>query len=263
MERTHLQKHDLDWLPPSYRALRWTVAGAVWTGMAGAAGAFFYLVGHGGGVYLGGKVLVGVGAAGLYAGDEVARRVLRGRLRKLARGEVDLGALKNEEDGELVHVTGRVRARETFAAFLGDARAVFRRMVFLLDAKTPVVHEAAVDFDLVGPAGEAITIEVEGARLLEQPPRAKHEYPPHPFLALPLPPATSRPFGARTLRALRKPTAIKASEVLLCHGDEVEVVGYKTRRVDPTVASRLERDTPMRASLRSGKALPLLVSPTR
>jgi hypothetical protein len=38
------------------------------------------------------------------------------------------------------------------------------------------------------------------------------------------------------------------------------VVGYKARVVDQTVASRLARDTPMRASLRSGRLLPLLIS---
>jgi hypothetical protein len=50
--------------------------------------------------------------------------------------------------------------------------------------------------------------------------------------------------------------------VLLRNGDEVEVVGYKARRVDPTVAT-LSRQTPMRASLRSGKQLPLLILPIR
>src|SRR2546421_323072 len=35
MKRTHLAKHDLDWLPPSYRAIRWVVAGGLWGGLFG------------------------------------------------------------------------------------------------------------------------------------------------------------------------------------------------------------------------------------
>jgi hypothetical protein len=154
-----------------------------------------------------------------------------------------------------------VRARGTVEAFLDHAPAVFRRMVFHLDARSPVIHEAAVDFELVDGRGEAIAVEVEGARLLVQPPRARMEYAAEQFLALPLPSALSRPFGAVTIRRLNKAKGVRAAEVLLRDGDEVEVVGYKARRIDPTVASRLERDTPMRATLRSGRLLPLLISP--
>ena len=31
MQRLRLLKHDLDWLPPGYRAVRWVVAGGIWT----------------------------------------------------------------------------------------------------------------------------------------------------------------------------------------------------------------------------------------
>jgi hypothetical protein len=48
---------------------------------------------------------------------------------------------------------------------------------------------------------------------------------------------------------------------LVCPGDEVEIVGYKTRTIDPTLAGRLPREAPLRATLRSGRELPLLVAP--
>ena len=44
-------------------------------------------------------------------------------------------------------------------------------------------------------------------------------------------------------------------------GDLVEIVGCKDRRVDPSVTSRLPRDTPIGMALRSGRQLPLLVIP--
>ena len=255
MQRTQLLQHDLDWLPLSYRRLRWTVTGAVWAAMAGITGAGLFYAHVG--LFLG-KTLPGLLGAGYYAGDRVARRVLRGRLRRLAGGSVDLSALKNEADGELVHLRGRVRARQTLPALLDAAPAVYRRVIFHLDRYRPAVHEAAVDFELVDATGESITIEVEGARLLAQPGKLS-EHLEEDFLALPLPAALDRAV-ARRARSKRF-QAVKAAEVLLCDGDEVEVVGYKSRRVDPSVASRLERDTPMRATLRSGKNLPLVIAP--
>jgi len=44
------------------------------------------------------------------------------------------------------------------------------------------------------------------------------------------------------------------SEQLLRDGDTVEVVGYRARTVDPTMAARLPRETPIRAALQ-GAAL--------
>ncbi|HEX6838267.1 MAG TPA: dihydroxy-acid dehydratase, partial [Polyangia bacterium] len=48
---------------------------------------------------------------------------------------------------------------------------------------------------------------------------------------------------------------------ILRDGDVVEIVGYKSRTVDPTVATRLERDTPFRATLKGGRNLPLIIAP--
>ena len=43
------------------------------------------------------------------------------------------------------------------------------------------------------------------------------------------------------------------AEFTLRDGDSVEILGYKSRTIDPTVATRLERDTPFRATLRGGR----------
>jgi hypothetical protein len=56
---------------------------------------------------------------------------------------------------------------------------------------------------------------------------------------------------------------VQLVETLLRDGDSVEIVGYKSRVVDPRFASRLAREEPYRATLRGGQALPLLISPLR
>ena len=58
----------------------------------------------------------------------------------------------------------------------------------------------------------------------------------------------------------KKVGVLMGGELMLRDGDEVFVVGSKTRVVDQTVAV-LERTTPMRATLRSGREMPLLISP--
>jgi hypothetical protein len=85
------------------------------------------------------------------------------------------------------------------------------------------------------------------------------------IVALPLPKETRRwtDKRAKKLAKGKKPPQVSAGEYLLRDGDEVEVVGYKNRTVDVSVESRLERDTPLRATLRSGRELPLILSPAR
>jgi hypothetical protein len=287
LERTHLATHDLDWLPPSYRAVRWTVAGAVWTGIFGAVGALLAFTKFQAIVY--GKGLAALAAGGYFAGDRAARAVLRGRLRKLAEGEVDLSRLPAEPDGELVHVEGRIRARETVPAVLTESAVVWRRVAFTI-GETRLVHEAAVDFQLVadderafasdqqstallGPSGraardsEAVIIEVGQARLLAADGKARWyaaDSSQATFLEqLPLPPELQRTMQRRAQQRARnrKLPRMRAAELCLRDGDAVEILGYKSRVVDPTVATRLERETPFRATLRGGKLLPLLIAP--
>ena len=54
---------------------------------------------------------------------------------------------------------------------------------------------------------------------------------------------------------------MRVAEIVLRDGDDVEILGYKSRTIDPTVATRLERDTPFRATLKGGKSFPLLIAP--
>ena len=256
MERTHLLKHDLDWLPPSYRAIRWAVAGSLWTGLVGGVAALSILS-HVHFIVFG-KGLAVLAAGGYVAGDRAARGVLRGRLRKLATGAVDLSRLPAEPDGELVHVAGKVRA-------LGGDRTVYQRVVFSFDGQVRMVHETAHDFWLVGD-GEPVLVEVDDARLLadgkEQMLDSEDERV-RTLEVLPLPRELDRFLAQRAKRREKgkKPRRVRVAEYELVDGAAVEVVGYKSRTIDPTIASRLERDTPFRATLKGGKNLPLLIAP--
>jgi hypothetical protein len=265
LDRTHLGKHDLDWLPPQYRAIRWTVAGSVWTGIFGSVAALS-VFSHVNAIVFG-KGLAVLAASGYVAGDRVARTVLRGRLRKLAHGAVDLSRLPSEPDGELVHVVGRVRALKPVGGIVKpEARAVYRRVVFSIDT-TRVVHEAAEDFWLVSGNGEPVLVEAAEARLLAPDGDGAWFESGSPVLetleALPLPSQLDAVMARRHQRRDKgkKVGRTRVAETLLCDGDEIEVLGYKSRTVDVMVASRLERDTPYRATLRAGQRFPLLLAP--
>jgi hypothetical protein len=256
MQRIHLLKHDLDWLPPSYRAIRWLVAGGLWTGLLGGVVALS-IISHVH-FFVFGKGLAVLAAGGYVAGDRAARSVLRGRLRKLAHGGVDLSRLPAEADGELVHVTGKVRA-------LGGAREVYRRVVFSFDGQTRVVRETAVDFWLVG-EGEPVLVDVEAARLLADG-KAVQRQSDDPLVqeleALPLPSQLDNALKHRNKRRAKGKSLnrVRVADYVLRDGDEVEILGYKSRTIDPTVATRLERETPFRATLKGGHNLPLLIAP--
>ena len=263
MERTHLLKDDLNWLPPSLKAVRWAVAGTLWTGMAAAGVVFATHAGAGavGGLY---KSLA---VAGAYAGDWAARGVLRRRLGKLAHGQVELSRLKQEADGELVHVRGRVRARGALTGLLDENASTVYRRVRLDLGEVHLIHEAAVDFSLVDEHGEMVFVQVSGARLVAAEPKKQKLVSvgaqAERLLAQPWPKQANRWIEKRAKRQRKgksMPTFF-ASEFLLQEGDEIEVVGYKTRVVDVSVESRLERETPMRATLRDGRELPVILSP--
>ncbi len=258
MVRTLRARDDLDWLPPSFKAIRWTVAGTLWTGMAAAVGAALVFAKHGFFVY--GKGIAVLAAGGYYAGDRAARAVLRRRLARLAHGAVDLSGLQREADGELVHVRGKVRAKETLPGLLHpEAKAVYRRVVFSVGG-VRFVHEAAVDFFLADATGEMALVEVQGARLVAvEPKRNNLDGADADKLEALAVEAGAPPPRANAKRKRRD--VVRGGELLLSDGDEVELVGYKNRSVDPTVEMRLARDTPMRATLRSGRELPLVIAP--
>jgi hypothetical protein len=260
VRRNHLATDDLDWLPARYRLLRGAVVSGVWTGLAGA---FFGLMWSGAHVVVFGKFFLVLGAAGYWVGDRAAKGLIATRLGKLARGQVDLARLSNEEDGELVHVRGRVRAEQTVAGLVSSQPGVYRRTRVSF-AEVQVIDEEAVDFHLVDQEGHAIAIEVAGARLLVQDPKLASTIFPERLLPLASQPsAQAVALRWQKLRAENKRRGlppIQAGEVMLRAGDMVEAVGYKSRKVDPTVVDRLARETPMRATLRAGKELPVILS---
>jgi hypothetical protein len=261
LERTVRAKDDLDWLPPSFKAIRWTVAGTLWTGMVGVLGASLAFLKPG--FFIMGKGIAVLFAGGYYAGDRAAKAVLRARLKALAHGQVDLTRLQRAEDGELVHVRGRVKAERVLSGVLSDERAVYRRLVFNVSGER-WVHEAAEDFRLVDETGETAIVEVQGARLIVPEPKQQRVEGDvaQRVIALTVDPNQELRMLAR-FRYGDRGNSISAGELLVREGDEVEIVGYKTRSVDQRVTERLARDTPLRATLKGGRGLPLLVAPTR
>ena len=262
LDRSQRAKNDLDWLPPSFKAVRWAVAGTVWTGITGALVALIAVAKHGFWFY--GKGFALLFAGGYYAGDQAARAVLRRRLKALAHGDVELGKLAQEPDGELVHVRGVVRAREQIAAVLSPRQAVLHRVVFSVGGER-WVHESGHDFLLRVADGEDVLIEVSEARIVAPEPKRKKVEGElaRAVFELSLEPQYRNIAPDDIMHVSRTDKgAVLAGEVVICEGDEVEIVGYKSRSIDPTVAIRMERDTPERVTLRAGKALPLLIAPT-
>jgi hypothetical protein len=260
VHRNHLAKDDLDWLPERYRLLRGAVVASVWSAIGGS---FVALVMSGAHVVLFGKLFVVLGAAGYWVGDRAAKGLIGVRLGKLARGQVDLARLSNQEDGELLHVRGTVRAERTIPGVVSPETGVYRRTRVAF-GEVQVIDEEAVDFQLVDKEGNAIAIEAAAARFLVHDPKLGGWAHPEQLFGLAGPEAAAR-VVARYQQAIERGRhrglpAIQAGEVMLRPGDLVEAVGYKSRKVDPTVVERLARETPMRATLRGGKDLPVILS---
>jgi hypothetical protein len=260
LDRTVAATEDLDWLPAEIKAMRWAVAGAIWGGLASLV-AIVSLLTNGKFLFFWGKAALVMG--GYYVGDRAAHSLMRSRLARLARGAADLSSFAGEADGQLMHVKGRVRARETLPALLGEERAVYRRVLIQFGG-IRVIHEAAVDFALVDEKGERATVQVAGARLLvPDPKRNLFDEEPAELKDLALPAELTKALEERRqmIELGKHVDAIRIGEVIVRDGDPVELVGYKTRTIDINMADRLERDLPLRATLRSGKELPLLISP--
>jgi hypothetical protein len=260
--RHHLAKRDLDWLPPSYRRIRAAVQGATWSTCALAMVAITWSTHF---IFIGFvKLALVMGGVAWVAGDRTARALVRGRLSRLVHGAVDLHKLPAEPDGELVRVAGRVQVLKSVKPLTDardEARVAYRRIEYRA-GRLRLVHEAAEDFWLVGDAGEPVLVEVAGARLLARP-APTSSYPAssgavQALEELPPPPGVD-PGEPGCILASEDKTPI--SETLLIDGDQVEVVGYKARAIDPTVGMRLARDLPVRTTMRSGKLLPLLIAP--
>src|SRR6478735_2700804 len=225
LDRTVRAKHDLDWLPPSFKAIRWTVAGTLWTGMVGVLGASLAFLKPG--FFVFGKGIAVLFAGGYYAGDRAAKAVLRSRLKRLAHGQLDLTRLQRAEDGDLVHVRGTVKAERVLSGVLSEERAVYRRLVFQVGGER-WVHEAAEDFRLVDATGETALVEVQGARLIVIEPKQLRldGEATQRVLELTVDPALRAQQDQRlaTAYSARDRGSISAGEILVRDGDEVEIV---------------------------------------
>lgn len=99
-------------------------------------------------------------------------------------------------------------------------------VVFARTVLKQTVHERAIDFALIDDDGNEVWIDTSDAHLL------------HPS-------GEQARLGNHVVRV----------------GDLIEVLGWKDRAVDQSVADRMTRETPTRITLRSQKSLPVLIMP--
>jgi hypothetical protein len=253
LDRTLPLGRDLDWLPGPIKARRWWTTSATWAATAGLATAVTV-------ASLGALAPIAAVAAvgGFLAGDRAGRARMRRGLERLARGRLDLLRLGASAEDDLVHVTGRVTAVTTLTSVLHGVPGVYRRMTFRHGWRR-YLHEAAMDFDLVGGDGERIRVHVSGAHLLAPASRDLAEYPTAVLASRALSPALQSLWGDDGRGLTRRDQPVPAAEVVLGAGAMVEIIGHKTRTIDPTAQSP-NREPPMRTALRSGQ-IPLIIAP--
>lgn len=174
---------------------------------------------------------------------------------RIADEPLPLGELRDQADGTRVLVRGRVQAVEVLEGVLAGTRGVFRRLIF--ERRRRWVHQAAVDFELVDAQGERIHVEVAGGQLLA-PTWEAMPYPPTVWTGPRISPSLAE--AVRKLELDRR-AEVPAVEFVLRDGDLVDVVGAKSRTVDPTGDPSLYRAPPTRAAVRSAPGHPLLVAP--
>jgi hypothetical protein len=251
VDRVHLLADDLAWATPGIVGVQRAVATSLVVGATIPIALKFWAFVP---VVLG--VPRAVGPAALRVGNRRARALARRRLRRIRGG--DAGALLHRRDGELVKVRGRVRVHEPVIGLLDEAPAAYRRLEVALGT-LQVIHEAATDFALVADDGAHIAVLAADARLLGVSARRYRldGAQERRVLAQILRPHVTRELHRRGIEHYET----LATECLLRDGDEVEIVGYKTRIVDRSVDQRLMRDEPLRTALQSGSRRPLLIAP--
>ncbi len=228
--RSRSASKELEWLPRSYRLRRYTIQVGGFVAMAvGAYFLFGLMLAAGSFLAMCLEIVASVTAV------DIVQKSLLGRLNQtalqsLASSVEDLRQLARLSDGECVRARGRVQLRggqtlSSDADWSIAAGVVYaRRAQFVLRQGDIIVDERAVDFALVDESLGEVWVDVAEARL-----------------------ADLQGPGVSCIRA----------------GDLVEVVGIKSRQVDQTMSDRLDRETPMRITLRSGSGLPLLIVPIR
>jgi hypothetical protein len=251
VQRFHRLSHDRDWLPPAIkRSQKWTSATTVAAAGAGTAALGLTLVAPFAALLLWKGVALG-GIAGFWAGRGAGQRRLRRDVLRMASGEIPLSDLEKHNDGELVVAKGVVKPLDPLLrGILNETEGVYRRAVFHSRGKW--VHEAAVDFALLDAQGTELVVHAAGARWLA-PERECFEYPVAQI--------RQRIDATSKLHEYFENTGerVSAFEHVLQVGEEVQVVGYKSRTADSTGTFADYRLPPQRISLQSGPDIPLLV----
>lgn len=257
LDRTEPTARQYAWLPPSLRARRRLVTGAVWASTGSLIAGTIALAPS---MLVPWKLLAALGLGGGILGERLGSAMVRRHVARLARGEVSLARVHEEAEGQLVYVRGRVRAEPephgSIEGLLHGVPGVYRRLVFRAGG-TRWIHEAAVAFDVVDAHGEWIRVEPRGARLLA-PVAELMDYPASVFTG---PRVTQSLAAVMAGRAADLTQTIPASELVVRDGDEVELVGHKSQTADVTGHGGSFREPPQRALLRSGDELPLLITP--
>src|SRR5512139_576398 len=129
MERTHLLRADLAWMPRRARRTSQLIRGVAWTAI-GATVAGSMAIAPVMAVMWKGLLVGGAGAAAI--ADRAARVAMRRQVEKMTRGELALAELDAREEGELVVVRGTIEAAEDelLRGLVIDATGVYRRLVF-------------------------------------------------------------------------------------------------------------------------------------
>lgn len=186
----------------------------------------------------------------------LARRMLHRRLAGGADAVRGARQLSAAPDGGRVRLQGTVRALQTTSGVLCPGPVCASRAALLVPFSTGVlVHERAHAF-LLEPddGGGAVRIEPGGGLLLG-PARTGGRADPEAIRSVFSAGAAAEARAA--LGSLQGNPHVQ--ELCIGDGDPVEVVGIKSRRVDPSVVERLPRQTPLRATLEGTEETPLLV----
>jgi hypothetical protein len=179
-------------------------------------------------------VRAGVAASGVY---------------RLAKHPV-LPSLAGIAEGQWVRVRGHVLPGPSFISAGGRARVVLACYVGTLDSWRPSLRGGrrwelhGVDFSLATAAGERVLVKVAGARYLDRP------------ALVPIARFERRPLAIRSAEGIE--VASVYDEDVVAFGDEVEVLGFLRRDIDPGAESG-SRGAPLTAVLDARHPWALLI----
>lgn len=156
----------------------------------------------------------------------------------------DFAALEGQPDGTLVSVVGWIRARQQLPEPVAGEPCV--GLALACHQKYPGVLETLNDFDLIDEAGQAVLVQVTGARMLGASNVNLTDGKARRLLIASL----DLPVGA---------VATGWDAFVLRDGDPVMAVGFKQTVMDPTRSNL--RSPPARTSLGSVPPRPLLIFP--